>query len=448
MDIFIIRKKTNIRFSEHFFMDYDEDFIIEKLTTLKYTSEFFSFKNVSITINENENSSKSNCFLLDDFYSEIYKNKLKKFYDELITIKKESNWSLLSLKDILDVDYKKQKEKADAFFIREEYSDALKIYSKFKTEDDFSHYNMEMEVYCRYLLGSNPYSNLIHLTNTNFVNSFYHHRLVMISLLIGKNDFCYRISRLLNEPYKMFIDLELSNRFLKGTRFYRKGLDLLFFCILYYRNLNFPCDKLIDQFISSVDQNEKILEEPLKCLKNLKSSPESCGIDVKPGIGCFYKGLFLFNINDQRYFIMIKYKDDEHNIYITFDKTLNVCTQDKIFIYYISKFRNSLKYTINDQLPIEIETKDTELGEFYNKHVIFESDIDFARENDTIFTLKDFINQTDKSKNSLSWCKEVGFCSEGSVVLDGLEQCFPRGALGPQVGHFVILGGHFEFFFS
>ncbi|EOB11542.1 arginyl tRNA synthetase [Nosema bombycis CQ1] len=29
-----------------------------------------------------------------------------------------------------------------------------------------------------------------------------------------------------------------------------------------------------------------------------------------------------------------------------------------------------------------------------------------------------------------------------------LDQCFPRGALGPQVGHFVILGGHFEFFFS
>jgi hypothetical protein len=218
----------------------------------------------------------------------------------------------------------------------------------------------------------------------------------------------------------MFIDLELSNRFLKGTRFYRKGLDLLFFCILYYRNLNFPCDKLIDHFISSVDQNEKILEEPLKCLKNLNSSPESCGIDVKPGFCFLYKGFFPNNINDQRYFIMIKYKDDEHNLYITFDKTLNVCTQDKIYIHYISKFRNSLKYTINDQLPIEIETKDTELGEFYDKHVIFESDIDFERENGTIFTLKDFITQTDKLKNSLSWCKEVGFSSEGSVVLDGL----------------------------
>ncbi|KAF9764376.1 hypothetical protein NGRA_0610 [Nosema granulosis] len=436
---FIVKEKTKVHLFKNFFMEFDENYVFEKLTTSKFINETFVFKNISLKVAKEESKTNSLCtnsINLEDFYSDRYKDRLIK---ETTNVKKESNWSLLSLRDILDVDHKKHTDKADSLFLSKNYAEACKIYSKYKLEDDFSHYNMEMEVYSRYLSNSNPYLSIYHLTNTNFVNSFYHHRLVLVLLLIDQNDLCFRISRLLNEPFKMFIDLELSNRFLKETLFFRKALEMLFFCISYYKSFDFPCDDLVDRFLERASPNIKLLETPIKHLKRYQSRDETQPIkNIKPrdlnSKSCTLKEY----IEIRGAMLFVLHKD---NLFCILNNETEVESGDKIYFLY-----SHGELTVNNNTNIVDSCG--RITSLFAKHIVFEHEKahNLLSDLDEIFYFKDIVKRFNCEHLKL---KELSIGREGCITLEnvagGVSYCNSINIQKQVKNRFYIDSEHFVY---
>lgn len=395
LDMFVMKEKTKIPLYKNFFMEFDRNYVYEKLSTEKYPNEYFLFKNVTLYIGPGQ--TKGYSMTLEDFTSDTYKKRLEDLTNDVLNIKKESNWSLLSIKDLLDVDHKKQTDKADSYFLLGNYLEACKIYSKYKLEDDFSHYTMEMEVYCRLLAFLNPYQTLIHLTNTNFVNSFYHHRLVLVLLLLEQNDFCYRISRLLIEPFKMVVDLELSKRFFNSTNYYRKATEMLFFCILYYKELDFPCDELIECFFMKTKGDIELLKIPIDFLNRLESSQDYPIITKNNDI-----------------LIFRQFENSLNSLLFINDKDLKILKGDKVYILYFCDTLN----TSGDLKIFKCIDSEIRISSLMLRHVIFDCDISLnVASTEHIFSLEDLMKKLNIDKKPLQ-IKEVQFLEDGEINIE------------------------------
>ncbi|WUR02379.1 uncharacterized protein VNE69_01317 [Vairimorpha necatrix] len=191
------------------------------LLEIIYKDEIYVFKEIVIYIVQTESDSIHH-ILLNDFYSGQYITKLNKIYQSCFPTDESSFYKMGTsmLKSILLDTYMEDKNKADSYFLAKKYDEAYKLYSKYRNYNDFSHYCIEMSVYCKFKYEDIP---------SHFVDTFYYKRLVFLLLTSREYDFlCYQVYKSSTKIIKNIM-YELGERLFKTKKFKRKGLELMYF---------------------------------------------------------------------------------------------------------------------------------------------------------------------------------------------------------------------------
>jgi hypothetical protein len=342
----------------------------EDLTSKIFKDEIYVFKEIIIHIVQ-EDSSSINHIPITAFDTDMYIKLLKNLYENSCTLRDTSLFtkSTSLLRSFIINDYMDDKNKADTLFLLGRYGDSYKIYSKYMEYNDFSHYCIEMSVYCRRSYMNLPY---------HFIDTVYFTRLVYILFMSKEYDYlCYQIYKLSNKIDNHIME-ELGKRLMKKEEYHRKGTELLYFygkidgetlnrvfkgmCNLSNQTSNIKLTENIDNLLCSEPFILKLSKLSILNYQNLFNINQYQAVKIQFKCRKDTESYYTYNKKENRideYMnILVKYKKvgiHFKDLYVKTDRTyhLRLCFIVKAELL-IQKF---IDYRIQSMTYVSIKTK-------------------------------------------------------------------------------------------